>query len=63
MDNKTEDKRKLSRRDFLKGVPAGIAGALAVGALLPRIIRKSRRADADFPEDSIFSPADRNDVA
>ena len=58
MDNKSKDKRKLSRRDFLKGVPIGIAGALAVGALLPKIIRKGRRSQ--LPDDSIFTPADRD---
>ena len=56
MDKKTDGKRRLSRRDFLKGLPLGIAGALAVGALLPKVIRRGRRTE--LPPDSIFTPAD-----
>ncbi len=59
MDRDRSDKRGFSRRDFLKGVPAGIAGALALGALsnkmLTPLFRRGKRAE--FPEDSIFAPA------
>ena len=60
MDKKTEGKGKLSRRDFLKGLPLGIAGALAVGMLLPKVIRRGRRIE--LPPDSIFTPADGSDA-
>ena len=60
MDKKTDGKRRLSRRDFLKGLPLGIAGALAVGALLPKVIRRGRRIE--LPPDSIFTPADGSDA-
>ena len=61
MDKKTDGKRGLSRRDFLKGLPLGIAGALAVGALLPKVIRRGRKSE--LPPDSIFTPADGSDAA
>ena len=60
MDKKTDGKRRLSRRDFLKGLPLGIAGALAVGALLPKVIRRGRRIRTAARLD--LHPADGSDA-
>ena len=54
------EKRLFSRRDFLKGVPLGIAGALvatAVSGRLISLISRRRRQPPVFPEGSIFTPA------
>ena len=58
MDKET---KKLSRRNFLKGVPLGVAGAIAVSAVMGRFLPSrliSRRGRPSFPKDSIFRPAD-----
>ncbi len=58
MDKET---KKVSRRDFLKGVPLGAAGAFAISAVMGRFLPSrlvSRRGSPTFPKDSIFRPAD-----
>ena len=58
MDKET---RKFSRRQFLKGVPLGVAGAIAISAVMGRFLPSrivSRRGRPSFPKDSIFRPAD-----
>ncbi len=60
MDRERKAKGGLSRRQFLKGVPLGIAGAVAVNALTGGFISSiigRRRKLPEFPEGSIYSPA------
>ena len=59
MNKDKKKKLSLSRRQFLKGVPLGVAGALTIAFItkgLPGVLggRKKRQ---EFPEDSMFSPA------
>ena len=58
MDKKPGVKRLHSRRQFLKGLPLGVAGALAIGVISDRLasLALGRRPPV-FPEDSIFTPA------
>ncbi len=61
MDN--SDAKRLSRRNFLKGIPLGIAGVVALNALGGRLFRRSESRYPKFPEGSIFTPAnDRTDA-
>ena len=62
MDN--NEAKRLSRRNFLKGIPAGIAGVVAFNAIGNRLFRRSTAQYPKFPEGSIFTPADdrRTDI-
>ncbi len=61
MDQEKKGKGLYTRRQILKGIPIGIAGAVAAKALtggfLTSMFRSKRRQMPDFPEDSIFAPA------
>lgn len=62
MDNNNEAKR-LSRRNFLKGIPIGIAGVLAIKAVSGSPFSRKESRYPKFPEGSIFKPAnDRTDL-
>lgn len=59
MDQEKKAKREFSRRQFLKGVPLGIAGVVAINAVSGGFISSifgRRRRLPDFPKDSIFAP-------
>lgn len=58
MDN--NEQRRLSRRNFLKGVPLGIAGAFALTTLGSSLFKRKADRYPNFPEGSIFTPADRS---
>ena len=62
MDNKEQN--RISRRNFLKGIPVGIAGVVAFNAIGNRLFRRSTTQYPKFPEGSIFTPADdrRTDI-
>ncbi len=58
MDKET---KKISRRNFLMGIPLGVAGAFAINAVMGRFLPSrlvSRRGRPSFPKDSIYRPAD-----
>ena len=58
MDKET---KKISRRNFLMGIPLGVAGAFAISAVMGRFLPSrlvSRRGRPSFPKDSIYRPAD-----
>ena len=58
MDKET---KKISRRNFLMGMPLGVAGAFAISAVMGRFLPSrlvSRRGRPSFPKDSIYRPAD-----
>ena len=57
-DTGDEPKRGFTRRQFLKGVPIGIAGAAALTVVSSRFVSAfvRRRRMSDLPEDSIFAP-------
>lgn len=55
-DNK--EQRRISRRHFLLGIPAGIAGVVALNAIGSRIVRRKTSQYPQFPKGSIFTPAD-----
>ena len=59
MGEKPNAKRSYSRRQFLKGVPIGVAGAAAVGLIVGRFLPSSfrRRRPPVFAKGSIFTPA------
>ncbi len=61
MNDRNEPKRGFTRRQFLKGVPIGIAGAAALtvvsSGFVSAFVRRGRKSD--LPEDSIFAP-DKN---
>ena len=60
MDKEGNGVRMYSRRDFLRGVPIGVAGAFVLSifseGLLSKVLKRRRRM-AGFPKDSIFTPA------
>ena len=59
MDQRTPPGRRYSRRDFLKGLPIGVAGAFAVSMVvgrLPSFLARRRRPPV-FREGSIFTPS------
>ena len=66
MERKSEKKRAFSRRDFLKGVPLGLAGGFVLSSLTGKLFPSGSRARSkppEFPEGSIFTPAkDRTEV-
>ena len=55
MDNK--EQKKISRRSFLMGIPVGIAGVVAFNAISGRVLRRGVSQYPNFPEGSIFRPA------
>lgn len=57
-DTANETKRGFTRRQFLKGVPIGIAGAAALTVVSSRFVSAfvRRRRTPDLPQDSIFAP-------
>ena len=61
MSDKKEPKRGFTRRQILKGVPLGIAGAVALTVVSGRFVSAfvRRKGMPDLPEDSIFAP-DKN---
>ena len=61
MSDKNEPKRGFTRRQILKGVPLGIAGAAALTVVSSRFVSAfvRRKGMPDLPEDSIFAP-DKN---
>ncbi len=51
---------KISRRNFLKGVPLGILGVISIGYMGSRIFsKKSETQSQSFSKSSIFSPRDK----
>ncbi len=58
MNDKNEPKGGFTRRQFLKGVPIGIAGAAALTVVSGRFVSAfvRRRRMPDLPKDSIFAP-------
>lgn len=58
MNDRNEPKRGFTRRQFLKGVPIGIAGAAALTVVSSRFVSAfvRRKQMSDLPEDSIFAP-------
>lgn len=60
MAQDSSPRRGVTRRQFIKAVPIGIAGALAVSVISGRLARSLFRRDRgvpNLPEDSIFAPA------
>ncbi|MCY4579338.1 MAG: hypothetical protein OXD31_09830 [Chloroflexi bacterium] len=61
MDN--NEKKGISRRSFLMGIPVGIAGVVAFNAIGNRVMKRNASQYPKFPEGSIFTPAnDRTEV-
>ena len=61
MDSPRKTGKGYSRRQFLKGISLGAAAIVAVGAVSGKLVASalSRRGNPpQFPEDSIFRPAD-----
>ena len=57
----SNDSRRFSRRTFLKGVPLGLIGTLAVGFIGRRFLSSAfQRNSGSFPKDSIFYPQDES---
>ena len=58
MSDKHESNRGFTRRQIIKSLPVGIAGAVALslvsGRLVSGLVR--RRRMPDLPDDSIFAP-------
>ena len=57
MSDKRESKRGLTRRQIIKSIPVGIAGAVAVSLVAGRVVSGfvRRRQMPDLPDDSIFA--------
>ena len=61
MDNK--ERKRISRRSFLMGIPVGVAGVVAFNAVGSRLFKRNSTQYPKFPEGSIFTPAnDRTDA-
>ena len=57
------EQRRISRRSFLIGIPAGIAGVVALNAIGRKVLKRGASQYPKFPEGSIFTPAnDRTDA-
>ena len=57
------ESKLLSRRNFLKGIPVGIAGVVALNAITGKSVGRNASKYPKFPEGSIFKPADnRTDI-
>ena len=51
---------KISRRNFLKGVPLGLLGVISIGYMGSRIFsKKSETQSQSLSKSSIFSPRDK----
>ena len=51
--------RRFSRRTFLKGVPLGLIGTLAVGFIGRKFVSSAvQKNSGSFSKDSIFYPQD-----
>ena len=61
MSEKADSKKGFTRRQILKGVPIGLAGAAVFSLVSGRVVSKFVRRNQmpNVPEDSIFAP-DRN---
>ena len=59
MDRKPVVRPFYSRREFLKGVPLGVAGVFVLGVVSSRLLTfaSRRRRPPVFPKGSIFTPA------
>lgn len=51
------EQRRISRRSFLIGIPAGIAGVVALNAIGRKVLKREALQYPKFPEGSIFTPA------
>ena len=63
MGKKTSSNRsgRFSRRTFLKGVPLGLIGTLAIGFIGRKIVSSAfQRNSSSFTKDSIFYPRDES---
>jgi len=61
MDN--NERKRISRRSFLLGIPVGVAGVVALNAVSGRLFRRNSTQYPKFPQGSIFTPAnDRTDA-
>ena len=58
MSDKRESKRGFTRRQIIKSLPVGIAGAVALSLVAGRMVSGfvRRREMPDLPDDSIFAP-------
>ena len=58
MSEKSDSKKGFTRRQILKGVPIGLAGAAVFSMVSGRVVSKFVRRSQmpNFPEDSIFAP-------
>ena len=58
MSEKRESKRGFTRRQIIKSIPVGIAGAVALSFVAGRLVSGfvRRRQMPDLPDDSIFAP-------
>lgn len=57
-----KNKVTMSRRAFIKGVPMGLFGIIAIGTLGGKILSSvSRRQPPKFKEGSIFSPKEEKE--
>ena len=53
--------RRFSRRTFLKGVPLGLIGTLAVGFIGRKFVSSAfQKNSGSFSKDSIFYPQDES---
>lgn len=61
MDEQTQSQKRFTRRQVMKGVPLGLAGAAALSLISGHVASAfvRRRRMPDLPEDSIFAP-DKN---
>ena len=62
MANETRKPSGVTRRQFIKIAPVGIAGALALTIVSKRVMSslfRRRKESAQLPKDSIFTPANR----
>ena len=60
MAEKAKEQRGVTRRQFMKVVPIGIASALVVSVISGRIgksLFRQNQGQTQLPEDSIFTPA------
>ena len=61
MEVKNTDKaNSVSRRGFLKIFPVGLFGAFTLGAFSRSLFKQPESSFPEFPEGSIFTPADKN---
>ena len=60
MDRDKKGRRIYSLREFMKGVPIRVAGALVLSVVSDRLLSTvltRRRKNSEFAKDSIFTPA------